>query len=276
LVPSPAAPLGDGDSAARYPYPSVLPGEEYDMKTNWIKPFIYSAGGILLAAALIGFLIAAGHHPALALPEPLLGVLLRGALLAVGTLELVVAGICLFGKNARLQAAWLAWVGTNFVVFQIGLVWMRVHPQGTCLGSLTDPLHLARGFTGDIMAFLPFYVLLGSYMVVVAPWLAKHKVGQASRLSEVSPASCLASAPAYARFLKISCTACGGHIEFPTNLFGGQIPCPHCQSIITLQKAVTVKMACPACGGHLEFPDHAQGQTISCPHCQAKITLTKN
>jgi len=77
LVPSPAAPLGDGDSAARYPYPSVLPGEEYDMKTNWIKHFIYSAGGILLAAALIRFLIVACHHPALALPEPLLGIPLR-------------------------------------------------------------------------------------------------------------------------------------------------------------------------------------------------------
>jgi len=47
------------------------------MKTNWIKPFIYSAGGILLAAALIRFLIVACHHPALALPEPLLGIPLR-------------------------------------------------------------------------------------------------------------------------------------------------------------------------------------------------------
>jgi len=77
------------------------------MKTNWIKPFIYTAGGILLAAALIRFLIVACHHPALALPEPLLGIPLRYAILAVGTLEIVVAGICLFGKNVRLQAAWL-------------------------------------------------------------------------------------------------------------------------------------------------------------------------
>jgi len=50
LVPSPDAPLGDGDSAARYPYPSVLPGEEYDMKTNWNQTFHlfrrgHSAGG---------------------------------------------------------------------------------------------------------------------------------------------------------------------------------------------------------------------------------------
>jgi DNA-directed RNA polymerase subunit RPC12/RpoP len=246
------------------------------MKTNWIKPFIYSAGGILLAAALIRFLIAAGHHPALALPEPLLGIPLRYALLAVGTLELIVAGICLFGKNARLQAAWLAWLGTNFVVFQIGLVWMHVHPQTTCLGSLTDPLDLARGFTGEIMTFLPFYVLLGSFAALMAPWLAKQKVGQASSLSKAASAACPSPAtPAYARFLKISCTACGGHIEFPTNLFGGQIPCPHCQSVITLQKAASIKMACPACGGHLEFPDHAQGQQIPCPHCQTQITLKK-
>ena len=245
------------------------------MKTNWIKPFINTAGGILLAAALIRFLIAAGHHPVLALPEPLLGIPLRDALLAVGALELVVAGICLFGKNARLQAAWLAWVGTNFVVFQIGLVWMHVHPQGTCLGSLTDPLQLSRGFTGGIMIFLPFYLLLGSYAAVAAPFLQKRtkvmkRMSHAAEVNRPEPGQ-----PIYARFLKISCTACGGHIEFPTNLFGGQIPCPHCRAVITLRKAVMVKMACPACGGHLEFPDHAQEQTIPCPHCQTQITLSK-
>jgi hypothetical protein len=245
------------------------------MKTNWIKPFIYTAGGILLAAALIRFLIVACHHPALALPEPLLGIPLRYAILAVGTLEIVVAGICLFGKNVRLQAAWLAWVATNFVVFEAGLVYMHVHPQASCLGSLTDPLQLSRGFTGDVVGLLPFYVLLGSYAAVAAPFLQK-------RTKVTKGASCAPEAnrpkpglPAYARFIKISCTACGGHIEFPTNLFGGQIPCPHCRAVITLQKVVNVKMACPGCGGHLEFPDHAQGQQIPCPHCQAQITLKK-
>jgi DNA-directed RNA polymerase subunit RPC12/RpoP len=248
------------------------------MKTNWIKPFIYTAGAILLMAALIRFLIAAGNSPVLDLPDPLLGFRLRHAILAVGAFELVVAGICLFGKKTGVQAVWLAWAGTNYVVFQIGLVWMHVHPQATCLGSLTDPLHLSRGMTGNFMAILPVFLALGGYMALAAPWLPKPKVGQASSLSKVSTSSSQSPSPAlpaYVRFLKIVCTTCGGHIEFPSNFFGAQIPCPHCQSVITLQKSANVKMACPACGGHLEFPDHAQGQQIPCPHCQAQITLKK-
>lgn len=33
------------------------------------------------------------------------------------------------------------------------------------------------------------------------------------------------------------------------------------------------KMSCGACGGHLEFPAEAAGQTIDCPHCGKPLTL---
>ena len=245
----------------------------------WIKPFILSAGGILFAAALIRFDLAAGRHPVLAMPDPLLGLPLHYALLVVGTLELVVAGVCLFGKNLRLQAGLVAWLATNFGVYQLGLVCPNLHPQTSCLGSLTDPLRLSGGFTGDIMTLLPYYLILGSYAALMAPWLGKWKVGPASRLSKAAPVSrpspgAPSPTAAYVRFLKISCAACGGRIEFPTNVFGEQIPCPHCRAIITLQKPVNVKMTCPDCSGHLEFPDYALGQKTPCPHCQADITLT--
>jgi len=244
---------------------------------NWTKAFIYSAGGILLGAGLIRWLIAAGHQPVLAMADPLVGIPVRDALLIVGAVELGVAGICLFGKNLRLQTALLAWLGTNLVVYQVGLAWLHLHPQAGCLGSLTDPLQLARGSLGCVTALMPGYVVLGSYATVATELLpkgTKRTKGVTVPTQTNTPQFTEPSRASHIRFLKISCGACGGRIEFPANAFGEQIPCPHCQAAIILQKPVSVKMSCPACAGHLEFPDYALGQKIPCPHCQVDIVLT--
>jgi hypothetical protein len=206
------------------------------MSKTLIRPFIHSAGGILLAAALIRFFIATGHLSVLALPDPMLGISLRSALLIVGGIELAFALICLFGKNVRLQIGFLAWLSTCFVLFWLGLFWMHCHLQGTCLGSLNDPLNLSRGAIGYIMRFLPACLLLGSYAALFQLWLAKKGIAE-NRTMQTVPAKSSGDGTGPAvlvRFLKISCTACGGHIEFPTNLLGQKIPCPHCAKTITL------------------------------------------
>jgi len=245
---------------------------------KWIKPFIHSAGGILLAATLIRFVIAAGNAQIMVLPDPMLGIPLRYAVLLVGGLELVVALICLFGKRVGLQLGWLAWLGTNYVVFWIGLIWQHFSPQGTCIGSLTDPLHLSRGLTGYILQFLAFGLALGSYAALLQLWLAKRvKVESPSVQTAVAnPGTARTGAPVLVRSLKISCTACGGHVEFPTNLLGETIPCPHCRATITLKRADNIKMSCSSCGGNIEFPAHALGEKIPCPHCAKTITLLQS
>ena len=216
-----------------------------------IRIFILSAGGILMAAALNRFLIAAGDAQVLPLPDPMLGIPLRYAVIAVGALELAVALICLFGKRAGLQIGWLAWLATNYVVFWIGLLTMHCHPQGTCIGGLTDPLHLYQGTTGYVLEFIPFVLVLGSYAALI--WVWTH-----SRTIET---------------VKMSCPACGIHIEFASQYIGQRIPCPQCQQTITLRRPANLKMSCALCGGHIEFPSHAIGQHIACPHCAKTITL---
>jgi hypothetical protein len=79
-----------------------------------IRPYLYSAGGILLVAALVRFLMAAGQAQILTLPEPVLGMPFRFAVLLVGSFELIVALICLFGRRTGLQLGWLAWLNTNY------------------------------------------------------------------------------------------------------------------------------------------------------------------
>lgn len=40
--------------------------------------------------------------------------------------------------------------------------------------------------------------------------------------------------------LKIACPSCGGHIEFPVDMHGQVIPCPHCSLSVALQVPVRV------------------------------------
>jgi predicted RNA-binding Zn-ribbon protein involved in translation (DUF1610 family) len=222
---------------------------------NWKKLFIYSAGGTLLAAALIRFLIVFGNDPMLALPEPMLGIPLRLTLLIAGAFELLVALICLFGRQASYQINWLTWLVTNYFVYRIGLLIMGMHHQGTCIGGLTDPLHLANGVTGFILGLLPFYLLLGSCVGLGWIWLGEVWVWKT------------------ADNLKMSCPACGVHIKFAAQNLGQKIPCPQCQKNITLRKPDLLKMACFFCREHIEFPSHAIGEKMPCPHCKMDITL---
>lgn len=230
------------------------------MGTNWTKAFVRSTGAILLASALIRFLIAASNAPFLSLPDPAIGIPLRYSVLIAGGIEFLVAFICLFGERVNLQIGWLAWLATNFIVFRIGLFWMHCHPQATCIGSLTDPLHLSRGMTGMIVALLPVYLALGSYTALIWLWFVapKHSEGDYGVV---------------AGLIKISCPACGGHIKFAALNLGLRIPCPHCRSAIILREPETLKMSCVSCGGHIEFPSYAVGQRILCPHCSKTITL---
>ena len=73
---------------------------------------------------------------------------------------------CLGGRYA-FQVTWLAWLSANFVLYRVLLLIVRVHPQATCIGSLTDPLHLSRGMPGLIMTGILLYFLLGSCVASV-------------------------------------------------------------------------------------------------------------
>jgi hypothetical protein len=226
---------------------------------KWIKLFIYSAGAILLMAALERFLIAAGDVQVLGMPDPALGIPLRYAVLIAGVLELTAALICLFGKQVGLQIGWLAWTSTNFIVFRIGLLSMHCHPQATCIGSLTDPLRLSRGITGIVLQIIPACLCFGSY-ALLSLWFKRR----------IKPANLVAES---GETIKMFCALCNGHISFSLANLGQKIPCPHCHATITLMRQKNVKTSCPSCGEHIEFPLHGLGQTIPCPHCTVPVTL---
>jgi len=206
------------------------------MKTKWIKIFIGSSGGILLAAAFIRLVIAAGNNQVLLLPEPLLCIPLWSAVLIVGGIELTIAIICLLGKQAGFQAALLAWLGTIYGLFWITIFWKHYQLQGTCLGSLTDPFHLAHGITGVITGIMPpCYLLLGSYPTAIWLWLNRPKI-ISRNLPIIQPIA-----------VKFCCTnpACRQHLMVDESRFGRQIQCPACGTILQIP-ALHVSVSSPS------------------------------
>ena len=216
--------------------------------------FLQINGGILLAAALERFMVAAGDAQALSLPEPMLGIPLRLAVLLTAVLELAVALVCLFGHNMELRLGLLAWLTTNYSVIWIALVWQHCSPQGSCIGSLTDPLRLSHGIIRGATEWLPIFLLAGSYAAVIWLWLNDRQ-------------------KAVPTAVKISCPACGVHIQFASSNLGRVISCPQCHADITLRRPQNLKTSCFFCQGHIEFPSHAIGTKMRCPHCSMDITL---
>jgi hypothetical protein len=221
------------------------------MRTKWIRWFLWSAGFILLTAALDRFLIASGTARGLSMAEPVLGIPLRYGILLVGVLELAVGLICLFGKRPSLQLGWLIWLSFDFFVYRAALFFLHSDPQTSCLGDPTDPLHLSRTILAPILPFLPFYLLCGGCAAAVWIW----RTGRESR------------------YLKMSCPSCGVHIKFLVKRLGEKTACPQCRAAITLRRPENLKMSCFFCQGHIEFPAHAIGNKLQCPHCKKDITL---
>ena len=40
-----------------------------------------------------------------------------------------------------------------------------------------------------------------------------------------------------------------------------------------MRQPAEIKIACPSCGGHIEFPPDMAGQIINCPHCSLSVAL---
>ncbi len=234
------------------------------MSAKWLRHFVLSAGGILLAAALSRFLIAAGNAQVLSMPEPLLGIPLRYAVLFVGSLELSAALICLFGRQLGYQIMWLAWLSTNFIFLWIVLFYLHCPPQGTCIGSLTEPLFFGQRAWEYGFAFIPCCLALGSYAAAI--WYF-FKIGQSGKNSTAPDRGLLIGT------VKMSCPACGVHIKFARQNIGQKISCPHCQVNISLRQSENLKISCFFCQGHIEFPSYAIGKKMPCPHCNMDITL---
>jgi hypothetical protein len=145
------------------------------MKSLRLRLFLWSAGLLFVMTAIAKFVSASGSAPILLNPDRLLGIPFGTVFWIVGGIETVVAFFCFFGKSPVLQTGLVAWLATNFVVYRIGLKWVGYHKPCSCLGNLTDSLHISPEAADTAMKVVLGYLLIGSYGMLFWLWRQKRR-----------------------------------------------------------------------------------------------------
>jgi len=147
------------------------------MKLKIARGFIYSASLLLLVTAAAKLVSASGQAHMLQLTDPILLISFHHLFWILGFLELIVAAVCFFGKRLALQAGLLACLATNFVFYRLGLVLVGYHkPSCSCLGNLTDALHIPPQTADTVMKIILGYLLFGSYTTLLWLWLQNRAI----------------------------------------------------------------------------------------------------
>lgn len=134
------------------------------------KVFVLIAGGVLAVTGLAKIWTAFGDVKLLNVIDPILGIQFRDLMLAVGVAELVIAGLCLFGRASGLATALVAWLAGSFFAYRVGLWWIDWHKPCGCLGNLTDALHISPETADNIIKAVLAYLLIGSYGLLLWRW----------------------------------------------------------------------------------------------------------
>lgn len=138
-----------------------------------MRLFNISSAIILALTGLVKLWSAFGEAKMLGIADPIFGMSFGNLMLAVGAVELVVAVVCLFSKNGKLPPVLVAWLGTSFLFYRIGLWGIGWHRPCSCLGNLTDALYIPTQIADTAMKIILAYLLIGSYAALF--WLWRHR-----------------------------------------------------------------------------------------------------
>lgn len=144
-----------------------------------IRLFLYSAGMIFLIVAVAKIISGAGGSRILALPDPIVQIPYRYLLLLAGLLELVVALVCLRGKDLILKAWAVAWIASIVGIYRLGLLSIHYVTPCSCLGTFTASLNVKPETADLTMKAILIYLLLGSYTTLL--WLWRQRRAPLSR-----------------------------------------------------------------------------------------------
>jgi len=157
------------------------------MQSTPVQFFLRSAGILLLITAFAKLGSSFGSAKYLESLDPLLSISFRHLFRIVGMVELGVAFICFFGKPTSMRASFVAWLATAFALYRFGLWWIDYHKPCSCLGNLTDAIHLSPEAADAVMKIILAYLLIGSYVTLFWRWRQRRQL--ASGISEVGASS---------------------------------------------------------------------------------------
>ncbi len=158
-------------------------------KNVFLKSFAWGAGVILIITGAAKIWSGLGDSKFLAVNDPIIGVKFGQLIWAVGVVEIAIALTCFFTKRQTLALGLVAWLSTTFVVYRLGLWWMDWHRPCSCLGNLTDALHIPPQTADNVMKAILAYLLIGSYGLLITHWWQNRLSADRQYLAPVSEAA---------------------------------------------------------------------------------------
>lgn len=210
-----------------------------------------------------------------------------------GVIHLVLA-VCLLAARTPLLCGMLTgWAGVNYLVYCLGMTWMKVASPLPCVRAVAMRADVAPETLDGVWKALIFYLLTGASMIAWREWqrgkaikdaaydaqwrdylgevvvekVKRKKGGKEGDSTKPDNDSSLSTE------LKVACPNCGQHIRHGAGYAGNEVTCPSCKKSIKLFGAEDLKISCFFCEGHIQFPAHALGKKMPCPHCHKDITL---
>ena len=141
---------------------------------NW---FIWTAAAVLTVTGIAKASGAFGSAQVLGTADPLFGLPFRHLMLLVSAVELFIACLCFcVKKRPVLKIALIAWIASSFLVYRLGLWWLDWKHPCSCLGKLTDTLHISPHSADNLIKVLLAYLLIGSYGLLLNQWRKTRQV----------------------------------------------------------------------------------------------------
>lgn len=142
---------------------------EYTLK----RAFALSAALILIATGVAKVASACGSAKLLSEADPIVGIQFRHLLLIIGFVELSIGLVSYVCKGSQIGLMLVSWLATSFVIYRAGLWWMGWHRPCSCLGNLTDALHIPPQLADNIMKGILAYLLIGGYGLLI--WQGRRR-----------------------------------------------------------------------------------------------------
>ena len=194
------------------------------------------------------------------------------------------------------------WAGLNFLVYCLGMSWMKIASPLPCVRAVAMRADVAPATLDSVWKALIFCLLTGAGTIAWLEWRRGKALKDATYAaqwrdyrespivmtkprteSKAAGAEQGASLPVGGVIqgkdlqgeLKATCPNCGQHIRAEAGYAGTLVSCPSCKKRIKLHQTPDLKMSCFFCEGHIQFPAHALGKKMPCPHCHKDITFTE-
>ena len=135
-----------------------------------VRPFLYLASIVLLLAAAAKLVSSAGSARILHEHDPMTNLEFATLFRIVGVIELAVALACIFCRRLWFSVGLLAWLATCFLGYRIALILLHYNRPCSCMGNLTDALHISPQTADTAMKIILAYLLIGSYATLFWLW----------------------------------------------------------------------------------------------------------